>query len=219
MPGGLGSGAAFNPSSPSSHAGCVAAIVTEFIDTAPPGPVRVLDIGGTGAFAARRPEGARAMVIVTVNPDTRVAAEFDDIRKLDPPDAAPYANCFDLAMMFGVSMYMDREELGFVLGEVRRRLKPHGAMLVADPDPESITGGLDVILKALVHPVRQVPGVGRVLGALGIPAQRLTPWRAGEIEDALRAAHFSRVDRRPDLTPWGRGSYRLPPYFCLAARP
>ena len=38
-------------------------------------------------------------------------------------------------------------------------------------------------------------------------------------EDALRAAHFSRVDRRPDLTPWGRGSYRLPPYFCLAARP
>ena len=47
-----------------------------------------------------------------------------------PPDAEP----FDLAMMFGVMVYLDEDRLLATLRGIHRCLRPGGALIITDPD-------------------------------------------------------------------------------------
>jgi SAM-dependent methyltransferase len=167
----------FNLRSPSSRPELVRRIVEEFV--LPAGPsARILDIGGTRqGFVAHlgaehRHLGDRTFL---VNPRGGAEIAYRDISDI-PADAAP----FDLAMMFGVMVYLDECRLTAMLRGIHGLLRPGGALIVADPN-----GGMCV--NHLERPIKPF---------FGLPSDMYT-----EVDTFrhLRAAGYVRCRRRPDL--------------------
>jgi SAM-dependent methyltransferase len=200
---GFGGNAVFNRASPSSHPGCVGRIVADYVLTAPRHPARILDIGGTAAgFRARAALPAGCQVVIA-NPEADVGADFAYVADIPPTEPG-----FDLAMLFGVMMYLEREPLLSLLRDVRQRLRAPGTLLVAEPDPGGVIGGVEVAAKKVYAAIR----------SLWNPT-RFTFHGKAEAEEMLRQAGFVRVVDRGDLTPNAMGVLPppLPKYFVLAA--
>lgn len=202
---GFGGNAVFNRASPSSHPDCVKRIVKDYVLTAPQHPARILDIGGTirgfGTQArAALPAGCQ---LVIANPEEGVGAQFKFVSDIPPSEPG-----FDLAMLFGVMMYLEREPLLSLLRDVRQRLRGHGTLLVAEPDPGGVIGGVEVAAKKVYAAIR----------SLWNPT-RFTFHGKSDAEEMLRQAGFVQIVDREDLTPNAMGVLPppLPKYFILAA--
>ena len=202
---GFGGGAAFNRASPSSHRRCVARIVADYVATVPAGPARILDVGGTarGFCAAGIDELPADAVVVIANPEQDVGADYAYVS-----DIPPQVEGFDLAMLFGVMMYLPPEPLVALLDDIRRRLRGNGTLLIAEPDPEGPLGRVEVAAKTVYALVK----------SLWAP----TGFHFHTAEDTrrmLREAGFTRIEDRQDLTPLAMGVMPppMPPYFVLAA--
>ncbi|NKC30378.1 class I SAM-dependent methyltransferase [Falsiroseomonas selenitidurans] len=200
---GFGGNAVFNRASPSSNPDCVARIVAEFLPAAGR-PPRLLDIGGTaGGFRrlAALPPGSR---LVIANPERGVGADYAYVQDMPPGEAD-----FDLAMLFGVMMYLPPEDLLTLFRDVKQRLRGDGTLLVAEPDPEGVVGRVEVAAKT----------VYAAIVSLWNPT-RFIFHTQGAARALLRQAGFGRIRSRPDLRPGGQGFAPppQPPYFVLAAR-
>lgn len=184
----------FNLRSPSSRPELVRRIVEEFV--LPAGPAaRILDVGGTRqGFVAHLGADHRDLRARTVLVNPRGGAEiaFRDISEI-PGDAEP----FDLAMMFGVMVYLDQRRLTAMLGGIHRLLRPGGALIVADPN-----GGMCV--NHLERPIKPF---------FGLPSAMYTE---ADTFRHLRAAGFVRCRRRPDLA--GSSRYLTVAAYRRAAR-
>lgn len=202
---GFGGGSAFNRASPSSHARCVARIVEAYVAPCPFRPVRILDVGGTArGFAAAGVDALPAdAAVVIANPEQGVGAEYAYVS-----DIPAGAEGFDLAMLFGVMMYLPPEPLVGLLGDIRRRLRGNGTLLVAEPDPEGVIGRVEVVAKTVYSAVK----------SLWSPTE-FHFHTAGDARRMLREAGFARIEDRPDLTPNAVGVLPppIPPYFVIAA--
>lgn len=199
---GFGGSSIFNGSSPSSDEGCVARIVADYVAPFAARPPRVLDIGGT-AFGFRRraalPAGGSVLI---ANPQQGVGADYAYVA--DIPGDVPG---FDLVMLFGVMMYLRRDPLVALFRDVRQRLRPGGTFLIAEPDPQSVTGAGDMAAKKLVA----VLSLGHFMNfAFHTEAETVA---------MLREAGFTGTASRPELRPYYPGGLlpRQPPYFILAA--
>ena len=178
----------FNLRSPSSHPDLVERIVEEFV--LPSGPsARILDVGGTKqGFVAHLAEDHRFLRSRTflVNPRGGEEIAYRDVAEI-PADTEP----FDLAMMFGVMVYLNEQRLMETFRTIHRFLRPGGALIIADPN-----GGMCV--NHLERPIKPI---------FGLPSDMYT--EADTIRH-LRSAGFVRCKRRRDLS----GSSR---YLAIAA--
>jgi SAM-dependent methyltransferase len=198
---GFGGNAVFNRASPSSHAGCVARIVQDYLPVGR--PARILDVGGTaGGFRSRAalPPGTR---VVIANPESGTGAEYGFVSDMPPAEAD-----FDLAMLFGVMMYIEPAPLLALLRDIRQRLRTGGTLLVAEPDPEGVVGRAEVAAKTVYAAIR----------SLWNPT-RFTFHTAGDTRRMLKEAGFVQIRDRPDLTPNAMGVKPppMPRYFVIAA--
>lgn len=199
----FGGQAIFNRASPTSYPRCVSTIVADYVSS---GGGRVLDIGGTQrGFRARAQLPAGGSVYIA-NPERGVGADIDYVANI-PPNTPK----FDLAMMFGVMMYIEAGALLELMRDTRQRLRGGGTLLVADPDPERFWGAWDVRTKQPVAALRT---------RLGQPV-RFHPHTRREVTEMLKKAGFTQFRDRDDLVPGFRDSFPLPPpvprYFILAA--
>lgn len=195
--------AVFNRASPSSHPGCVARIVDDYLPARGRAP-RILDIGGTaGGFRSQAvlPPGSS---VIIANPQRGVGADYGFVQDMPPQEAN-----FDLAMLFGVMMYLPPEALLTLFRDVRLRLRAGGTLLVAEPDPEGVVARVEVAAKT----------VYAAIVSLWNPTKFIFHSQ-GDARDLLRRAGFSQVHSRPELTPNAMGVLPppLPRYFVLAAQ-
>lgn len=111
-------------------------------------------------------------------------------------------------MLFGVMMYLQPEPLVSLMRDVRRRLRAHGTLLVAEPDPEGVVGRVEVAAKKVYAAIK----------SLWDPT-RFTFHTAADTRRMLREAGFVHIRDRPDLTPNAMGVFPppIPPYFVIAA--
>lgn len=167
----------FNQRSPSSRPELVRRIIAEFVD--PHGPAaRILDVGGTRQGFLSRLNGEYGHLrerTCLVNPRGGPEIAYRDVASI-PPDAEP----FDLAMMFGVMVYLDEERLMATLRGIHRCLRPGGALIITDPDGAKLANHLE-------RPIKPI---------FGLPSDMYT---AADTLRHLRAAGFVRCRRRPDL--------------------
>lgn len=200
---GFGGSSVFNRASPSSHAACVARIVADYLSHPAASPARVLDIGGTAAgfrSHAKLPAGCQ---VVVANPEKGVGADYDFVSNIPP--AAPG---FDMAMLFGVMMYLRPDQLGSLMRDVRQRLRGAGTLLIAEPNPEGVVGQVEIASKKVYAAIK----------SLWDPT-KFTFYTKAETTKMLRAAGFGGVRDRWDLTPNAMGVMPppMPPYYVLAA--
>lgn len=193
----------FNRASPSSHARCVTRILKEYLGDAPAGQARILDVGGTRSGFAHQvalPSGTR---VIIANPEAGVGADYPYVSQIPPTEPG-----FDLAMMFGVIMYLQPADLVPLMNDVRQRLRAGGTLLVAEPDPEGLIGWAEMTAKKVFSRIRSV-----------WDPTRFHFHTAGDTRRMLREAGFVRISDRPDLTPNAMGVMPppLPPYFIVAA--
>lgn len=167
----------FNLRSPSSRPKVVRRILEEFV--LPAGPAaRILDVGGTGhGFVAHLGEdlGDVRTRTVLVNPRGGAEIAYRDLSGI-PADTEP----FDLAMMFGVMVYLDERQLMQVLQGIQCLLRPGGALIIADPNGSLCVNHLERPIKPL----------------FGLPSGMYTE---ADTFRHLRRAGFVRCRRRPDL--------------------
>jgi len=153
---GFGGNAVFNRASPSSHPRCIARIVADYIATAGYSPVRILDVGGTaGAFQQHAPQLPAGTQVIVANPESGSGAQYRFVADIPLTEPA-----FDFAMMFGVMMYLDDNDLRQLMRDVRQRLRGHATFLIAEPDPEGIVGRIEVWRSASM-PRSAAPGTPR----------------------------------------------------------
>lgn len=202
---GFGGNAVFNRASPSSHPACVAQIVADYVLTSPAHPARILDIGGTirgfGTQArAALPAGCQ---VVIANPEDGVGAQFKFVSDIPPSEPG-----FDLAMLFGVMMYLEAAPLLSLLRDVRQRLRAPGTLLIAEPDPEGVVGRAEVAAKTVYAAIK----------SLWDPTH-FTFHTAADTRRMLQEAGFVQIRDRPDLTPNAKGVFPppMPKYFVIAA--
>lgn len=183
-----GGSAMFNFRSPSSNPEIVRRIIGEFIrpehDDA-----RILDVGGTkNGFVAHLGEDHRHLRerVFLLNPRGGAEIAFRDIAGI-PAHTKP----FDLAMMFGVMVYLDEDRLIEMFRGVHRFLRPGGAFIISDPN-----GG-----KCVNHLERPIKPI------FGLPSSMYTEAQTIRL---LRSVGFVKCRRRPDLG----GSRR---YLTIAA--
>lgn len=202
---GFGGNATFNRASPSSHRRCVARIVEEYVAHAPSRPARILDVGGTarGFCAAGIDELPSDAQVVIANPEPGVGADYDYVA-----DIPASVEGFDLAMLFGVMMYLPEEPLVGLLGDIRQRLRGDGTLLIAEPDPEGAIGTVEVMAKTVYSAIK----------SLWSPTE-FHFHGAGDTRRMLAEAGFTRIEDRQDLTPNAMGVFPppIPPYFVIAA--
>ncbi len=202
---GFGGNATFNRASPSSHRRCVARIVADYVANAPSRPARILDVGGTarGFCAAGIDELPADAEVVIANPEPGVGADYDYVA-----DIPPNVEGFDLVMLFGVMMYLPPEALVGLLGDIRRRLRGSGTLLVAEPDPEGAIGRVEVVAKTIYSAVK----------SLWSPTE-FHFHTAADTRRMLAEAGYTRIEDRQDLTPNAMGVLPppIPPYFVIAA--
>jgi SAM-dependent methyltransferase len=193
---GFGGNAAFNRASPSSHRRCVARILASFL---PAGrPPRLLDVGGTATGFRGQADLPTGSHMVIVNPQQGVGASYDYARDMPPHEAD-----FDLIMMFGVMMYMTPAELLAEFRLLKQRLRGDGTLLVAEPDTERAVGWIDMQLKRVYAPAKNL-----------FTPTHFTFHKSGDVKALMREAGFFQVAERDDLTP----NLALPRYYVLAAR-
>jgi len=201
---GFGWNAVFNRASPSSYDACVGRIAADYLSDIRRPPPRVLDIGGTDhGFRSRAglPPGTQ---VVIANPERGVGAEYDYVSSI-----GPNVEGFDLALLFGVMMYIERAPLIGLMRDVRQRLRGAGTLLIAEPDPEGVVGQAEVAAKTIYAAVR----------SLWDPT-KFHFHTKGETAAMLREAGFVRITERPDLTPNAMKVTWPPPqprYFVVAA--
>ncbi|MGA3402876.1 MAG: hypothetical protein ABSC95_27005 [Acetobacteraceae bacterium] len=167
----------------------------------------MLDVGGTAkGFRANAdlPEGTE---LVVVNPTGPPDAQYKDIKEIPANDPG-----FDFAMLFGVLMYGDRSTMVGLLREIRRRLRgTHSTLLVAEPDPVSLAGFPDAVLKFTFGSLARMAGQGSWKARFHI-------YSRADAQAMLFEAGFGIVERREDLNPKLLGPIpRLPVYYVLAA--
>lgn len=209
---GFGGGQAFNRASPSSHGRCVQKIVADYLGGLP-GTPRVLDVGGTSFGFSGHPEAAGCQIVIA-NPEQGVGAHYSFVSEIPPTEEG-----FDLALLFGVIMYLDTTILKKTLADIRQRLRPHGTsgggtgfgtLLVAEPDPDTaVLGPLHVFLNSAYGKVK----------SLWSPTE-FHFYSKQEATALLHGAGFNTVTDRSDLAPHKMGVIPppLPPYYVLAAR-
>lgn len=197
---GFGGNAVFNRASPSSHPRCVAAIIADYLAHAG-ASARVLDIGGT----ERGFRSHAGCTVYIANPEAGVGADVDYVSNI--PSTVPK---FDLAMLFGVMMYIEPQPLTDLMRDVRQRLRGHGTLLVAEPDPEGVLGQMEVAAKKTYAAIR----------SLWDPT-RFTFHTKAQTREMLQRAGFVTIRERPDLVPGFRDTMPLPApsprYFVMAA--
>lgn len=200
---GFGGNAVFTRASPSSHAACVARIVADYVAPVTARPIRILDIGGTAAGFRSQAVLPAGCEVIIANPEAGVGADYAFVS-----DIPPTVPGFDLAMLFGVMMYLQPEPLVSLMRDVRRRLRAHGTLLVAEPDPEGVVGRVEVAAKKVYAAIK----------SLWDPT-RFTFHTAADTRRMLREAGFVHIRDRPDLTPNAMGVFPppIPPYFVIAA--
>jgi SAM-dependent methyltransferase len=200
---GFGGNPVFNRASPSSHAMCVARIVADYVVTAQSRPVRILDIGGTRTGFRQHAALPPDVQVVVANPERGADADFAYVS--DIPANAPG---FDLAMLFGVMMYLGKDDLLSLMRDVRQRLRGHGTLLIAEPDPEGVVGRVEVAAKRLYAAIKSA-----------WDPTRFTFYTKAETQALLRTAGFATIRERPDLTPNAMGVFPppMPPYYVIAA--
>jgi SAM-dependent methyltransferase len=200
---GFGGNAVFNRASPSSHAACVARIIADYVAAARFQPARILDIGGTRSGFAQNAQLPAGTVVVIANPEQGVGADYDYVA-----DIPPNVPGFDLAMLFGVMMYLEKGQLLSLLQDVRQRLRSQGTLLIAEPDPEGVIGSVEVAAKRLYAAIK----------SLWDPT-KFTFYSRAEAHEMLWNAGFAGIVERPELTPNAMGVFPppLPPYFVIAA--
>ena len=196
---GFGGNPVFNRASPSSHDRCVARIVDEFL---PRAAGRVLDIGGTKRGFCRHAAVPADCTVIIANPERGSGADYRFVSVIPPTVAA-----FDLAMLFGVMMYLDRAELISLMRDVRGRLRKHGTLLIAEPDPEGVVGRVEVAAKKAYAAIRS-----------RWDATKFTFHTKRDTQEMLREAGFVTARDRTDLTPNRMGVFPppQPPYFVVA---
>lgn len=190
---GFGGGAIFNRASPSSHKSCVDRIIAGYLR--PGQPARILDVGGTDRGFRRRATLPPKSRVVIANPEVGVGADYDYVHLIPPKEGN-----FDLAMIFGVMMYMERDSLLTLLRNVRQRLRGGGVLLVAEPDPKSVSGYFDAGLKKIGHSV--------------LNTRKFIFYSKADTTALLLEAGFGETRERDDLRP----SLVLPPYYVIAAK-
>lgn len=205
MAGAFGGGMLFNASSPSSHEGCVRKILETYITGAGHGAARILDVGGTKAGFKKRLPASSAVEVVIANPQPNIGASYRYVQDIPLPGPN-----FDLALMFGVMMYLNRPTLLDLMRAVRQRMRGT-TFLVAEPDPRSFWGRLDRGAKVLIGAATQAVTLGQ------LNPFAFTAYSAAEAGEMLLQSGFSQHRLRPDLTPWGMGSYHLPAYYMVEA--
>ena len=195
---GFGGNPVFNRASPSSHAACVVRIVADYL----PNGGRILDIGGTAAGFRSHAALLAGTEGVIANPEAGVGADYRFVA-----DIPPSVPGFDLAMLFGVMMYLERAPLVSLMRDVRQRLRGHGALLIAEPDPEGVVGRAEVAAKTLYAAIK----------SLWDPT-KFTFHTKAETQQMLREAGFVSIRDRTDLTPNRMGIFPppMPPYFVVA---
>ena len=75
---------ALNCASPSSHAGCVARIIADYVVAARYQPARILDIGGTRSGFARNAQLPAGAEVVIANPEQGVGADYNYVADTRP---------------------------------------------------------------------------------------------------------------------------------------
>ena len=141
--------------------------------------------------------------MIVANPEESVGAPYkfvSDIPRDEPP--------FQLAMLFGVMMYLERAPLVDLMRDVRVRLRGGGTFLIAEPDPEGVIGRVEVAAKTVYAAIK----------SLWNPT-KFTFHTKSDTFDMLREAGFSSIRDRTDLTPNRMGVFPppMPPYFAVAA--
>lgn len=197
---GFGGNPIYNRASPSSHERCVNAIIREFLSKGG----RVLDIGGTGSGFRSQAALPAGSTVVIANPERGVGADYRFVS-----DIPPSVERFDLAMLFGVMMYLERAPLVALMDDVRRRLKPRGTFLIAEPNPEGVVGAAEILAKTIYAAIK----------SLWDPT-KFTFYTVDDTKGMLREAGFHNVAERSDLTPNRMGVFPppQPPYYVVAAR-
>ncbi len=167
----------FNLRSPSSHPEIVKQIVDEFV--LPKGDsARILDVGGTRqGFVAHLGDdyGHLRPRVCLVNPRGGAEIAYRNIESI-PENTEP----FDLAMMFGVMVYLDEPSLIDMFCGIHRCLRPGGALIISDPDGAKWVNHLERPIKPLV----------------GLPSDMYTE---AETIRLLQEVGFVRCRSRPDL--------------------
>lgn len=196
---GFGGNPVYNRASPSSHERCVQAIIRDFLPTGG----RVLDIGGTGSGFRSQAALPAGSTVIVANPERGVGADYKFVS-----DIPPSVERFDLAMLFGVMMYLERGPLVGLMGDVRRRLKPKGTFLIAEPNPEGVVGAAEVLAKKAYAAIKSF-----------WDPTKFTFYTVKEAKEMLREAGFPNVRERSDLTPNRMGVFPppQPPYYVVAA--
>jgi SAM-dependent methyltransferase len=208
MSGAYGGAPVFNRASPSSHAACVARIVADYLANVPTRPRRVLDIGGTATGFTAHAKLDSDVQVVIVNPERGVGAAYDYVSNI-PASVAD----FDLAMLFGVMMYLDPTTLGNTIRDARSRLRGHGSLLLSEPDPDSVRGKIENTAKQVVgfisQPITWVTNSKNPMDFYQYSKQQSIT--------LLRDAGFPIVQDRPELTPSAIGAQPLlvPPYYMI----
>lgn len=167
----------FNLRSPSSRRTTVRRIVEEFV--LPWGPsARILDVGGTRTgFVAQLSDEHRHLRRQTflVNPRGGDEIAFRSVSAI--PEGTPP---FELAMMFGVMVYLDEPTLMQTFRTIHRFMRPGGALIITDPDGAKLANHLERPLKPI----------------FGLPSDMYT--EADTVRN-LRTAGFVDCTSRPDL--------------------
>lgn len=202
---GFGGGSLYNRASPSSHARCTQRIVKDYVITTVSHPARILDVGGTARGFAAHAELPPGCQVVIANPEAGSGAQYPFVSTI-PASEPP----FDLAMLFGVMMYLDRGALIGLLRDIRLRLRPGGTLLVAEPNPEGVVGGLEVLAKRAYAAIRSI-----------VTPTHFTFYGPTETVRLLGEAGYARTQDRTDLTPNRMGVLPppMPAYFVVAAQP
>jgi hypothetical protein len=200
---GFGGNAVFNRASPSSHAGCVAQIVADYVVPVTTRPVRILDIGGTQAGFRKNASLPAGTEVIIVNPQANVGADFDYVSSIPSTIAG-----FDLAMLFGVMMYLSPEQLLILFQDVKHRLRGRGIFIVAEPDPEGVVGKAEIAAKTVYAAIKSIWN-----------PTKFNFHKSGAAREILRQAGFVQIRDRPELTPNAMGVFPppLPKYFVIAA--
>jgi SAM-dependent methyltransferase len=181
----------------------VARIVSDYLSHPESAPARILDIGGTATgFRAHAslPSGCQ---VVVANPEKNVGADYSFVAEIPPTVPG-----FDLAMLFGTMMYLPPDQLAFLLRQIRQRLRGHGTLLIAEPDPEGVVGRVEIAAKKIYAAIVSV-----------WDPTKFHFYTKAETTELLRAAGFGTVRNRWDLTPNAMGVRPAPqpPYYVLAA--
>jgi hypothetical protein len=192
----FGGHSVFNGASPSSDSTCVARIVADYV-TPVGNTARILDVGGTASGFKRRAQLPAGTELIVANPQPGSGADCKYVA--DIPVSGPG---FDLAMLFGVMMFLSSDDLLALMRDVRQRLRGNATFLVAEPDPEGVWGQIEVIAKKALMAVSRA-----------WDPKNFIFYTQRQAKDLLFAANFGLLRERSDLVP----RFALPPYYVIAA--